>query len=104
MTKFLAYILAFASIIAIVYCLVMYGPDKSISAKLQANELELEKTNRKVDSFLSKFHEMEYQDSINQAYQDSLLLANEIARKPIEAKLDSLIKATNSKAPKRLQK
>lgn len=99
-------LLGFVATVAATYCLVLYGPDKSLYQKVERIDAEQQKKVVAMEfemlDLSSDLKSLQREHEAYVRYSDSVLLVERGFRKVHEKKLDSLIHARNIKAPKRL--
>jgi hypothetical protein len=102
MKTFIKYILQFACIVATVYAIVMYGPDKSISARYNGHSEEIIQLREHLSQMRLELNEVHIKDELIQAKCDSVIKIETDKRTKLIVKLDSLSKAKDPHYIKRI--
>ncbi len=106
MNKTIWIALGFCAMIAITYCLVLYGPDKSLFNKIERIDTEQQKNAVSLQFEMMELHSdmniLKHDYDLYKKETDSLLQVERTYRIEHEHTLDSLVKSRNVNAPKRL--
>ncbi len=100
--KFIAYVMAFAGIVACTYFLVLHGPDKSISAGINKNALEISEVKGHLSILMLDMSRLETDNETLQQHNDSLITEIRDLKKGFRISLDSLRNAKSPNVIKRI--